>query len=285
MALDAPILSRQKVLAFAAETTTGTGIALTAAAGALLNAYDAKLSYDIKANERRGQGSLSKLNPVPGARSGKCAFGSELFGSGTAATPPGWGIALVACGMQLNGAVYTPLTAGTSTLTMGLYQGAGAAARLKTIVGAAGDLKIKGVSGNPVMLDWNFLGVHAAPTTATAIAPTYPTIQPPRFAGGTITIGGVSYRVPDLEISLGNKLTLRKDASQSTGYHSAYVVDRNIIVKLSPESLPLTSEDWYAAHVAGTTFALSCTIGSVAGNEFTIAAPVMQLLNPAPGQG
>lgn len=280
MAADSPILTRQRVLAFAAEATTGTGATLNATQGGLTNAYDSKIKYDIKANERKGQGSGSPLNPVPGARSGKCTFSSELFGSGTAATAPGWGILLLACGMQLNTAIYTPLTAAIETLTMGVYYGSGTTARLKTIVGAMGDVKIKGSTGNPVMLEWDFLGVHAAPTTVTIITPTYPTTIPPRFAGGTLTVGGTAYRIGEIEIAFNNKLTLRKDAAQSTGYHAAYVVERRIIVKINPEALPLSSEDWYAAHVAGTTFALSLTVGSVAGNEFTIAAPVMQLLNP-----
>jgi hypothetical protein len=280
MSLDAPILSRQKIIAFAPETTTGTPIALQGSNGAYVNAFDAKLNYDIKPTERRGQGSLSRLNPVPGARSGKFTFSSELFGSGTAATAPGYSSLLLACGMQLTSAVYTPLTGGTSTLTMGIYQGAGTAARFKSIVGSVGDLTIKGSTGAPVMLDWSFMGVHVAPTTVTDIAPTYPTTIPPRCAGGAITIGGTAYRVGAFEIAFGNKIALRKDISQVSGYHSGYIVDRNITLKLSPEALPLTSEDWYAAHLAGTTLAFSMTVGGTAGNEFTIAAPVLQLLNP-----
>lgn len=284
MPLTAPILSRQKILAFAAETTTGTAAALNATQGGLVNAYDAKLGYDIKPTERRGQGSLSMLNPMPGARSGKCTFGSELFGSGTASTAPAWGILLLACGMQQNssGQIYTPITGGLETLTIGLYQGGGTTARFKTLAGCVGDLTMKGVTGDPVKLDWNFMGVWAAPTTTTAIAPTYPVIIPPRFAGATLTIGGTAYRIPDFELKFSNKLALRKDAGNAngTGYYSAYVVDRKYTFKISPESLPLSTQDWYAAQVAGTTFALSMTVGSVAGNEFTIAAPVMQLLNP-----
>ena len=283
MSLDSPILSRQKILAFLAETATGTAIALTNASAGYINAFDPKLSYDIKATERRGQGpALSMLNPIAGARSGKCTFSSELFGSGTPATAPPWGILFLACGMQLNAATYAPQTGGQETLTMGLYQGQSTTARLKQLIGCVGDLKLKGVTGDPVKLDWNFLGVHSAPTTAAVLVPTYPTIIPPRFAGATITIGGTSYRIPDIEISFGNKLALRKDAgaANGTGYHAAYIVDRKITVKISPEALPLTSEDWYAAQVAGATFALSLTIGATAGNEFTIAAPVMQLLNP-----
>ena len=279
MAVDSPYLSRQKIFAFEVETNTGTAVSLTNTSGGKLNAYDPKVNYDSKATQLRGQGALSRLQPVTGARSGKATFSSELFGSGTASTAPSWGTLLLACGFQLNTAVYTPLTGASTTMTMGVYQGGGATARLKTIVGAVGDLKLKGTYGQPMMLDWNFLGVYAAPTTVTAITPTFPTIIPPRFAGATITIGGTAYRIGDVEISIGNKLALRKDAAQATGYHSAYIVDRDITVKLSPEALPLTTQDWSAAYVSGTNFALSLTIGGTAGNEFTIAAPVMQLLN------
>jgi hypothetical protein len=55
------------------------------------------------------------------------------------------------------------------------------------------------------------------------------------------------------------------------------VVDRLPTIKLNPESVPQATQDWFAAHTAGTTYAFSLTVGNVAGNEFTLAAPAVQL--------
>ena len=283
MAIDTPLVTRQRIFAAVAETTTGTPMTLNSASGAF-NCFNPKMTPSIKMNEREGQSAFSRLPGVPGARSGKFTGRTEVYGSGTAGTPAGWMLTLLAaCGFN-NGAggVMTPYTANPAqpTLTIGMFE----AGRLRSISGACGTAVLKGKAGDPMTIDWTFDGVWQPPTSTALITPTYPTLLPPRFAGATVTVGATPYRIDTVEINLGVKVTLREDANNIAGYHAAYVVDRMPTIKIDPEALPLSTQDWYAAQLAGTLTSFSCAVGITAGNIVTIAAPNIQL-NAAPDNG
>jgi hypothetical protein len=280
MALDSPLLVRQRVFAAKAEVTTGTAQTLAGTDGALFNyCASPKFEADIPATKRQGQGTLSRVKAVPGAYKGKASFKTELFGSGTAATAPGWATLLLpAASCLFTSNVATPVTGPASfpTVTLGLFR----AGRLYRIAGTALDLTMKGKSGSPIEIDWKAEGVWQAPISQALITPTYPTVVPPRFAGATFTVGGTSYTIENFEFALGNSLYVRPDITQTAGYKGAVVTDRNPVLKIDPESLPLGTQDWYAAHLAMTTFAFTMTVGTVAGNQMTLASPVLQLVAP-----
>ena len=135
MAVDAPLLTRQRVLAAKVETTTGTAESLSAS-DAAFNVFNLTFDADIPMNEREGQSSLSPLPGVTGARMGKVTFETEVVGKGSSGVPS-WGIFLQASGFVLSSVTYNPETGGTSptTLTMGGYFDG----RKKVIAGAVGD--------------------------------------------------------------------------------------------------------------------------------------------------
>src|SRR5258706_4816185 len=136
-----PLLKRKTILAAKQETTIGTAIAL-AAGDAAFNVMDATISYEIPPTERWGQGSLSKLASVPGARQGKVTFYIELGGSGTGGSPtPAWATTLLpACGwlQATNAFSPTSTTSNWKTLTIGVYQDG----LFKSIKGAMGTWNI-----------------------------------------------------------------------------------------------------------------------------------------------
>lgn len=274
MATDAPILSRVRVLAAAVETTTGTPASLSGTT-AVFNVFDPKLDYQIPPSERQAQGSITALNPIPGARMGKCTFKTEIY---NASSPPQWlSVLLVGCGFQaLSGNIYSPQTGAATTITLGLYQ----AGRLKQLAGAQGNFKITGEYGKPVIIEWEFTGKWVAPTSTAIIAPTYPTVQPPRFAGATVTYASTAYKQSKLEFDMGNVVSPRQDISDASGYHSFIVTARKPVLKVDPEALLLSTQDFYAGHIAETSYAFSCAIGTVSNNIITIAAGALQLLNP-----
>ena len=276
MATDGVILVRNRVFAGNIETTTGTPIALTGTDG-VFNVFSPDFKSEIPPSERMGQGSLTRLAPIPGARMGKFSFKTELYNAVT--VPFIWSRLLLACGFQVTAGVYTPLTSMLSTLTLGMYQGD--SSRFKSIAGAMGNLKIVGETGKPAMMEWEFTGKHIAPATATKIAPTYPTTVPARVAGITLTIGGVgTYRAGKFELDLGNKVVMRQDMTDVTGYRAATITDRKPVFKIPIESLPLATHDFWADHLASTTAALSIVIGSGLGGTVTIAATNLQFINP-----
>jgi hypothetical protein len=280
MALDTTLLTRNRVFGVAAETTTGTAAAIDAAACGVFGVLrDINIKPEIPAYERQGQQYLSKLKPVPGARKATVTFTSEVFANTGA---PAWAtILLPACGMLNTAGTFTPQTATAAnpmnTATIGSYE----AGRLMSAKGCAGTFKIKGKSGDPLLITWTFTGGWVAPTsTAIPSAITYPTQIPPRFAGATFTVGGTVYRISDFEFDWGATVYLREDPTDVSGYRAAVVTDRKPMIRIDPESLPLGTQDWYAAHAAATTYAFDLKVGTT-GNAFELTAPVLAL-NSAP---
>lgn len=283
MALDTTLLTRNRVVGSKAEVTTGTAIALAAADCALFNAIlDPKITPAIPPMERQQQQYLSKLVQVPGARRAKFAWKSEIFGSGVAATAPTWATVLFPpCALSFTSNVAAPFTPtpalSITTNTLGIFQ----AGRLKQIAGACGNFKITGKAGQPLYVDWDFEGVWQPPTaTAIPASIAYPTTIPPRFAGATITLGGTTYRAGEFEFDAGVKVYVREDVSNVAGYRAAVVVDRMPVIKIPVESLPLGTQDWFAGHLAGTTYAFNLQTGTVAGNQFQLQATNCVLNNP-----
>ena len=235
MALDSPLLARRRVVAAALETTTGTPVALTAAAAAM-NVFNAKFKAEIPANQRPGAVSFSPLPPIAGAQKGTLTFETELVGNGAIGIPfwantllPGICFPVPGTGQQ-----FSPLTGSQTTLTLGLYLDG----RLFTISGAQGAAKITAEVGKPVMIEWTFDGVWQPPTSTAILAPTLPTVLPPRFAGAAMTIGATVYRVGKVEIDIKNTITLREDQSQTSGYHSAFATSREITIKCMSNHWP-----------------------------------------------
>jgi hypothetical protein len=285
MALDQPILSRQRVLAAAVETTTGTAASLTT--GGVMNVFDAKIEPTIPATERESQGSLSLLAPIPGARMGKATFKTEVVGNG-AANDPYWACFLLGAGLQVSSHVYTPLTAANQTLTIGHYMGAvagGSGARLYEITGAMGKITFDFETGKPAIMSHEFDGVWQPVTSVTMPNPTYPTVIPPRVASSTFTIGGTVLKVPKVQITLDNTLLMREDVTKDSGYAGCCIPARKITVKVSPEALSLATKDWFNDHLnhaysGYSAMALNLVIGSLANNTITFACPNLIQLNP-----
>lgn len=273
MAVIMPLLQKQTVFAGKIETTTGTAIALAAADGTV-NIMDSDIKQDSEQNKREGQSSLTRLKGVRGAQAADIEFVADVVGG--ASLPPPVGKYLQASGFAVSSSTYTVQTGSASavTLTCGKYTDG----RLKQAAGCMFDLVIKLKSGEPGRMEFKGKGAWVAPTDVALIAPTYDVTLPPAFAAATFTVGGTAYPVDEVEISLGNKVVLRQDPSQASGYIAAVITDREVTVKIAPEAKLLASQDWYAAYAAGTTYALNCVIGASANNIITITAPALQLM-------
>lgn len=273
-----PLLSVQHVFGGKIESVLGTAEALTATEAAF-NVFDAKITADIKAIRRRGQATASDLPSIPGARAGSASFKTELVGDGSG-TPSALDLFLLGCGFAAgSGGVYAPVTGSSTakTLTLGHWLDG---SRFKSIKGACGNVKFVFKSGEPVMCEWDFKGCWVAPTTAAMVAPAYPTVMPPRFAGAAFTIGGTSRVVSEMEIDLGNSVVIRQDATNASGYLAAVVADRQVKVTITLEAEAYGTKDWWADHLASTEAALACTVGSDSGNTFAFACPKLQIMDP-----
>lgn len=288
MSLDTTLITRNRALGAKLETTTGTPISLAAADCGLVSYLESpKIQLRQTSNKRTGQVYLSPLPRSFNARPGMTSFKTELFGSGTSGTPtPSWATTLLACcGVSLSADVATPVTPQAtntlSTVTIGLFQ----AGRQKRLAGAMGSFKMSGKTGSPVYIDWQFEGAWMSPkTVAIPTGISFPTVAAPRFAGATFSVGSNAQRVSNFEFDAGVKLYLREDPTAvddastpvGTGIRSAWVTDRDPVITIDPESLPLTTMDWFAGHAAGTTYAFSMVVGSVAGNTITLGCGALQ---------
>lgn len=280
MPVDAPLLSRQRVLAAKVETTTGTAISISAS-DAVFNIYDAQMAAEVGFDEREGQSSLSPLPGIAGARAMRTTFSTDVVGAGSAVLPD-YTAFILASGFAASSLVLSPATGAASptTLTVGLYQDG----RLKKSVGTCGSFSMSAKSGSFGRFSFNLLGKYGAPTATSIIAPSYPTVKPPRLASATFTIGGTAYKISNVEIDVQNTVALRQDAVDASGYYAAVVTGRKIVVRCDPEALAIGTKDWYADFIASTEAALSLVFDGGSNNTITFAAPKMQLVR-APQDG
>jgi hypothetical protein len=282
MALDtAPKLTRRRNVAFDLETTNGTAVSLAASNG-VTHVFGPSMAFETEEVERDSQGSsFSPIATAKGARSARFTFETEATGNGGAGQPD-WGKLLKGCGFTESGGIYTAVTGATQPLTMGLYT----SGLLKTMAGAMGTFTLTLRRGQKARFAWDFMGVQAPPTDTANIAPTYVSAAvAPRVGATTFTIGGTTFRVPEVTIECGNVVVLREDisaldsASEPTGYRCAMITARRTIVRISPEALPLATKDWYDAYRDSTLGALICDWGADANNIFQVDMPKLQLIS------
>lgn len=208
---------------------------------------------------------------------GRVTFKHEVVGSGSATDPTWMSVFLACCGFVGDTGTYSPKSGASATATIGGYVDG----RLFNVLGAMGKVTFDAEAGKPMVGSYEFNGVWAAPTATDLVTPTYPTVIPPRFAAATLTFGGTAYRIPKVSIVIDNTLVMRQEGNGSaSGYHACGIFGRKISVKVNPEALPLGTQDWYAGHLAGTTYALSLVLGATTHNIITFTAGNLVLLNP-----
>ena len=285
MAATAPLMMRRRVLAAKVETTVGTAETLTASEAAF-NVFDAGISPSIDTETRPGQGaSFAKLPASPGARGGTCTFKVELAGSGSVVSPvPAWASTfLPGCGVYDDSDTFKldsdpPQASGSNakTLTIGLYEDG----VIKKLRGAMGTFVITFTAGKRAMVEFTFTGIWCEPEDGTILAPTYPTVLPPRFASSSLLVDtDWSPQLDEMTLDIGNDVQLREDSGDISGYHSAVIVDREVGGTMSPEATSVADHDAYGDWLRQTQVTMGLIIGrgSTDGNTITIAAPKFQI--------
>jgi uncharacterized protein (DUF2237 family) len=276
------LLTRRRVILAKTESVAGTAEALTASDGGFY-AIDPIITPEIEVVSREQQGSFSRFRGIAGARGGRCTFALHLYGSGVASNPvPAWAATLLpACRLKRNGSVFSPVTpvSGQSTVTIGVYQDG----VLYSLSGAQGNVNFTFTNGQPVRMEFEFLGVWVAPTDETLPTPTYDSELPPRFASATFDIGGATRYASNLTMNTNNTLKLREDATTLSGFRNCVSTDGVIGGSVDPEAR--TAADWnaWANWLASTTSAMSIQLGAAAGNTIAVAVPKMQFMNVQPG--
>jgi len=278
MSATAPLITRQRVVAFKAESTPGTAISLSAADG-VIHAFDANITPDIGMKERQGQGSMSNLNSVATTRGADGEFMTELQGDGAGGPLAALATLLTASGFVAgSGGLYSLTSDPTTTLTYARYIDG----HKEFMAGAMCDLEFDFKAGEPVMISVKAKGVYQARTSTALITPTYPTSNPMVFSGATLTLASYTPRVSNVKISLNNALVLREDGTKTGGYLAATITGRSITVSMDPEEDAIGTKDFIGELLANTEVAFTLVVDN-GTDDCTFSIPKFQIDSAAPG--
>lgn len=173
------------------------------------------------------------------------------------------------------GKVWEPLTdqATVPSLTM-----AGMEDGLKKLLrGCRGSCKFNFKSGEPVMMDFNFMGVEAGVTDVALLTGiSYESQIPPVLLSAAFSIDTVSAKISSLDIDLGTSMSPRDDINDSRGLLSYIISGRETVGGFDPEMLAVASHDFHSKWFNNTEMVLDLQIGSTTGNKFRFYAPKVQ---------
>lgn len=284
-------LGRRLLLASKVEATEGTAETL-AGADANLLVYDPKFEPDIDQFDRNPVANdLSKYAAIPGARKGKLSFKAELKGSGTAGTAPAIGKPLKACGfgetvVAVTSVTYAPISVAIPTLTLNLYSLPESGNTIRAqLLGARGTVKFSAKVGEPILLEFEFMGVYVAITDQAALtASGIETTPPLPFLSAAFSIQSLIAKISGCAYDVGNVLSPRWDVSKAAGLFSYAITGRKPSLSFDTEKELVITHDFYGKLLAGTEGALSMALTGAAGNITTITAPKVQYLKIAEGE-
>jgi hypothetical protein len=277
------------------ESTEGTEAAPNPSTDAKILNVNAQFKIETKQIERNlvGPGFARKRSLIA-EKLARITFETEIMGSGTAGTPTTWATLLAACGFKHTNVAstsdtYDPVTnpstfdntgaAGNSSLTIYVYEDG----IVKKARGCRGTFRIKGEGGNPCMIEWEFLGVYVG--TADVAYPTLSsgadgsTVNPPLLESAAFTFQGLAsdiVLIKSLNLDIGNNIVPRWDVNVSSGVKSIFISDRRVTGSIDPEAMLTADFDPIARLNTPTVGAFNITIGTTAGNKFTITAPAAE---------
>lgn len=278
-----PILTRQRLLCAKVESVLGTPEVLGASEGAM-NVIEMDRAPATPFTSIPAQNGLGQRKGRRGAASQTINFSLHAVGNGTTGLPY-WADLLKACGGAFTSQTFSPVTNNGTGMTVGMLRGSGTT-NLYRIAGAMGNAVWNFKAGEVCPIQFSFTGKTYSAGTLTMPTVTHPTVDPPIFAGGTLTIGGTQYPIDTLSFDFGNTVVMREDANDSSGsgYVSAWVANRMPKMTLAPEAQYVATKDFDDLFYSGTTQAIVAKIGTSANNTITVTAPAAQLLAP-PGDG
>ena len=278
------LTKRNSVLGFKLEAVCGTPETI-AAADCDIQAVNPTFEPDVQQFSRApARGSMSKLAPTTGRKSGKIAFSVHVAGSGDAGVAPSWGKALQVCGFAedtvTTGIQYSLISDAIPTATIALYVDG-----LKhQIYGAAGTVKFQAASqsGEPARLDFEFTG--SLSDDADAALPTgitWEVVVPPPFTAVAMSFLGEDLSTQayfsNLSWDLGGVITPIEDATAENGVRAFDLSDRDVKGSIDPAMCLVADVAFGSKLKTATTGAVVATWGSDAGNTITLSAPAVAL--------
>ncbi len=287
-------LIRNTVILLKPEVTYGTDPTPTGEADALLVSNLSINPFNVQSVDRDLIRSyLGASESLLGSRYVEMGFDLELAGSGTVATAPAWGNALLACAMAETltatfRADYTPVSASFGSCTIYWYDDG----LLHKATGARGAPKFKlGINGRPV-ISFKFLGLYSTPTAASNPATTLTAWKAPQLIceantldltfGGTHSTsvapaitGGTAYPSQGIEVDMGAKV----DFNALLGGETVDYTARAATAKVTLDLTAAQEVTMMAAAEAATLQTVGLSHGTVANQKVMIWLPNVQITN------
>lgn len=276
--------ARRKVVLFKIEGTKGVDAAPAAATDALLvrnfQFNPLQLAYEDRDYAVPYFGNKGK---VIAGQWAECSFEIEMAGAGGAVDAvPKWGPVARACGMAqtVNAAVsvvYAPVTTNEVTGSLYFYLDG----RLHKILSWMGNLEARAVAGRIPVLAFSGIGLHVAPSDSALVTPTLTGFTKPVAVNAAnttpATLHAFAGKIREISFATGNVLPYRNLPNSE----SIQFVDRMSRGSVRMEDELVATKDWWTSIKNGTLGALSLQQGQTAGNKVTLAAPNVQLTEPA----
>jgi hypothetical protein len=212
-------------------------------------------------------------------------FTVEYSGSGTAGTAPKYDPILRACGMNPTtvadtSVTYAPRSTGFESCTIH-YDTDG----IRHIVtGCRGTYTISLNANQIPVFNFSMTGQYNAPTDTASPSLTFSDQADPEIFNDTNTTSFTLFSATTLalqsaEIDIGNEVVYRELVNSTK---EVLITDRSATANFVIEAPTLSTKDFFALAVAGTSGNLSIVHGATAGNIITLTAPTsgLSLGNP-----
>jgi hypothetical protein len=277
-------LSNKKLIGMKLEDTPYTGETLTST-DFVQRCSEVKYTPAIAETVRRyATGDFGAHASIMGKQTIDVAFTMDMAWSGATSVAPEWALPLKACSFGESGTstkIYTLNSTSTSApITIWILETNTDSTKQLAIkaTGCMGDVKFSlGKIGDPLKMQFSFKGVFAGLadlTTSSLISHgTFTTTTPDAVLASTITAFTEVLDTEKVDISVGNKVEMVVDPSNSAGVKGCVVADRDPKIALDPLLDTLASRAIYTRWLANTTGAFSMTVGS----HLTISVPKIQI--------
>lgn len=274
------------------------------AAGATFAATDAvqvamelpvfQQKYNFDGNRQGGNwsgGNIQRTGPGGRYTEGTVRLEGKGIGSGSTYSagtrPPNLHPFLLASGLtgslSASGWLYTPLPLGVTPTSLALaVYGRG---ELLNVSGAYANMTFGAEGAGLTMFEFALQGLCSDITDVAASsipARTYSAagVLPPKNEGVSLTIGTYgTAKVRNYSYEHGLAITPRININESTGHAGFAIGRRNPSLSLTIEADELANFNAHEVWRAGSTFDITLTVGTVAGNRFRIRFPNAQISN------
>lgn len=281
------LLIPQKILAASVEGTSGTAESLDQADAAfniMTDGGSPAITCETGFTFREGQNSFDPIVGIAQGRVGRARFRTDYVGHSSGASPAWATTFLPGCGMVESSRTWSVVTGSSTAKTLTISEWIDGTRR--TLYGAVGTFTINLLAGQPGTIDFEFLGIYADEADEANVAPTFPTVKPPRWAQAS----GCVYNSQTLvcnsaQFSIGNELKLRENCNRTAGFEAGIITGRRTTVELDPERVAMSTVNWASLFNSSTEASFSLVCGTATNNILTIAGSKFQQYQPPQVEG